>query len=384
MQANSLHSRLRLELWAFVSSALLACAFAAACEHGQKQDHLPVPVRVASAEPLEEDGGLKYSANIDAQTQVTLAFKSGGYVERIVERKGADARMRVLQVGDSVRQGEVLAKVRESEYADRVNAANAALDQAQTGYEKAKLDFERANNLFKSDSLTKAQYDAAKASLDQGAASVENARANLQQAKTSLSDCTIISPLTGWVLARNIEVGSLVGTGSSAFVLADTHLVKASFGLPDTRVSYAQLGAPQTITTDSLPGEFHGRITAVSPSADPKSRVFLVEVTIPNPEDKLKPGMIATLSLGGGKVQRQPTTAVPLSAVVRSSQRPDAFAVFVVTDKGGRSVAQERSVEIGETVGNMISIAKGLNVGERIVVTGSTLIRDGEEIKVIP
>src|SRR5215470_13306110 len=219
MQANSLHSRLRLELWAFVSSALLACAFAAACEHGQKQDHLPVPVRVASAEPLEEDGGLKYSANIDAQTQVTLAFKSGGYVERIVERKGADARMRVLQVGDSVRQGEVLAKVRESEYADRVNAANAALDQAQTGYEKAKLDFERANNLFKSDSLTKAQYDAAKASLDQGAASVENARANLQQAKTSLSDCTIISPLTGWVLARNIEVGSLVGTGSSAFVL---------------------------------------------------------------------------------------------------------------------------------------------------------------------
>jgi len=375
---------LRLELWAFVSSALLACAFAAACEHGQKQDHLPVPVRVASAEPLEEDGGLKYSANIDAQTQVTLAFKSGGYVERIVERKGADARMRVLQVGDSVRQGEVLAKVRESEYADRVNAANAALDQAQTGYEKAKLDFERANNLFKSDSLTKAQYDAAKASLDQGAASVENARANLQQAKTSLSDCTIISPLTGWVLARNIEVGSLVGTGSSAFVLADTHLVKASFGLPDTRVSYAQLGAPQTITTDSLPGEFHGRITAVSPSADPKSRVFLVEVTIPNPEDKLKPGMIATLSLGGGKVQRQPTTAVPLSAVVRSSQRPDAFAVFVVTDKGGRSVAQERSVEIGETVGNMISIAKGLNVGERIVVTGSTLIRDGEEIKVIP
>ena len=383
MRANSLHGRSRLELGAFASSALIAGMVAAGCGQAETQDHPKTPVRVASAGTLEDSGGLKYSANIDAQTQVTLAFKSGGYVERIVERKGADGRMRVLQVGDPVRQGEVLAKVRESEYADRVNAANAALNQAQTGYEKAKLDFERANNLFKSDSVTKVQYDAAKASLDSSAASVENARANLQQAKTSLNDCTIVSPLSGWVLARNIEVGSLVGTGSSAFVLADTHLVKASFGVPDTRVNYAQLGAPQTITTDSLPGEFRGRITAVSPSADPKSRVFSVEVTIPNPEDKLKPGMIATLSLGVGRIQ-QPTTVVPLSAVVRSSQHPDAFAVFVVADKGGRTVAQERLVEIGDTVGNMISVAKGLSAGERIVVTGSTLIRDGEEIKVIP
>ena len=367
----------------FVTTALLASAFFAGCEHSSAPAHEAIPVRLSAAGTLDESGGLRYSANIDAFTQVSLAFKSGGYVDRIIERKGADGRARVLQVGDRVSQGEILAHVRESEYVDRVNSARAQMDQAQANYDKAKLDFERATNLYKTDSYTKAQYDAAKAAFDGSAASVENAKAAWQQAKTALADCSIQSPLTGWVLSRSIEVGALVGTGSSAFVLADTHLVKAVFGVPDTRVSSVKLGASQTITTTSFPEEFQGRITSLSPSADPKSRVFSVEVTIPNSDGRLKPGMIATLTLGGGKLESV-TTVVPLSAVVRSTKQADGFAVFVATDQGGKSIAQERTVEIGDTQGNLISVTKGLKPGESVVVTGGTLIKDGDEIKVIP
>ena len=365
---------------------VLACSvpLVAGCERATSQHpHAPTPVRVASVVTLEESGGLKYSANIDALTQVTLAFKSGGYVDRIVERRGADGRMRILQVGDRVTQGEVLARVREGDYTDRVNAAKASLDQAQASYEKAKLDFDRGSNLYKTDSFTKAQYDAVKAALDSGAASVENATATWQQAKTNLTDCALVSPLAGWVLSRNVEVGTLAATGTSAFVLADTHLVKAVFGVPDTRVSYAQLGAAQTITTDSLPGEFRGKITSVSPSADSKSRVFSVEVTIPNPDNQLKPGMIATLVLGTGRAE-QAAMIVPLTAVVRSSQHADGFAVFVVADQAGQSFAHERSIALGDTVGNMISVTSGLTTGEKIVITGGTEIKDGDEIKVLP
>lgn len=367
----------------FVTAALLASALFMGCEHSNAPTHEAIPVRVSAAGTLDESGGLRYSANIEAFTQVSLSFKSGGYVDRIIERKGADGRMRVLQIGDRVSQGEILAHVREGEYADRVNSAKAQMDQAQANYDKAKLDFERATNLYKTDSYTKAQYDAAKAAFDASAASVESAKAAWQQAKTALTDCSIQSPLTGWVLSRNIEVGALVGTGSAAFVLADTHLVKAVFGVPDTRVSSVRLGAPQTITTTSLPDEFHGRITSVSPSADPKSRVFSVEVTIPNSDNQLKPGMIATLVLGAGKVEPI-TTVVPLSAVVRSTKQADGFAVFVVTNQTGKSIARERTVEIGDTQGNLISVTKGLTVGEPIVITGATLIKDGDQVKVIP
>ena len=366
----------------FILAALLAAVLCAGCDHSEATVQQPVPVRVSAAGTVEETSGLKYSANIDAFTQVTLAFKSGGYVDRIIERKGADGRARVLQVGDRVSQGEILAHVRESEYSDQVNSAKAQVDQAQANHDKAKLDFDRATDLYKSDSYTKAQYDASKAAFDAAAASVESAKAAWQQAKTALADCSLVSPLTGWVLSRSIEVGALVGTGSPAFVLADTHLVKAVFGVPDTRVSSVKLGAPQTITTTSLPGEFHGRITSVSPSADTKSRVFSVEVTIPNSDNRLKPGMIATLMLSGGNVE--PLTTVPLSAVVRSTQHADGFSVFVVIDQGGKSIARERTVEIGDTVGDSISVTKGLKPGESVVVTGGTLIKDGDEIKVIP
>ena len=232
--------RKKSDSWNFMLALLLASLLGAGCEHSEATAYQPVPVRVGAAGTLEQSGGLRYSANIDAFTQVNLACKSGGYVDRIIERKGADGRTRVLQVGDRVAQGEILAHVRESEYSDRVNSAKAQVDQAQASYDKARLDFDRATNLYKSDSYTKAQFDAAKAAFDSAAASVENAKAAWQQAKTALTDCSIQSPLTGGVLSRNIEVGALVGTGSAAFVLADTHLVK---GPPD----FSRLAATRSL-----------------------------------------------------------------------------------------------------------------------------------------
>ena len=366
----------------FVLALLAVAALSMSCSHGSTATP-PTPVRVTSVGTFEGSGGIRYSANINAFTQVTLSFKSAGYVDNIAQRTGADGRIRVLQVGDRVTRDEVLAHIREGDYLDKVNSAKAQLAQAQAAYDKSQLDFERASKLLSSDSLTKAQYDSAKASFDSNAAELANDKANLQLATTALSDCSLRSPLNGWVVERDVEIGALAATGTQAFIVADTLLVKAVFGVPDTTVQSAKLGTPQTITTSSLPGEFHGKITAVSPSADPKSRVFSVEVTIPNGDNRLKPGMVATLSVGAGKVE-QPTTVVPLSAVVRSSKHANGFAVFVIEDQGGKSFAHERVVELGDTLGNMIGVSQGLKVGERIVVVGGTQIKDGDEIQVIP
>jgi len=366
----------------FVFALLAVAAFALSCSR-ETTTTSPTPVRVTSVGTFEGSGGIRYSANINAFTQVTLSFKSAGYVDNIAQRRGADGRVRVLQVGDPVTQGEVVAHIREGDYVDKVNSAKAQLAQVQASYDKSQLDFERASKLLASDSLTKAQFDATKASFDSNAAELANAKANLQLASTALNDCSLRSPLNGWVVERDVEIGALAATGTQAFIVADTHLVKAAFGVPDTTVQSAKLGAPQTITTSSLPGEFHGKITSVSPSADPKSRVFSVEVTIPNGDNLLKPGMVATLSVGAVKLE-QPTTVVPLSAVVRSSKQADGFAVFVIEDQGGKSLAHERVVEIGDTLGNMIGVSQGLKVGERIVVVGGTQIKDGDEIQVIP
>src|SRR5437899_1632457 len=90
-----------------------------------------------------------------------------------------------------------------------------------------------------------------------------------------------INPATR--LERAIEVGALANTGTVAFVVADVDTVKAAFGVPDVVLPRIHLGAPLTITTEAYPGEkFEGRISLIAPSADPHSRVFEVDVTIPN------------------------------------------------------------------------------------------------------
>jgi multidrug efflux system membrane fusion protein len=143
-----------------------------------------------------------------------------------------------------------------------------------------------------------------------------------------------------------------------------------------------KLGQRQAITTDSLPDEFSGRVSAISPAADPKSRVYSVEVTIPNPRNELKSGMIASLGLGG-EILPTSVLAVPLSAVIRDPQNAQGFAVLIAEGMGDPVTVRSRNVELGDAYGNMIQVVSGLKTGERVVTAGSTLVRSGDKVRVM-
>jgi RND family efflux transporter MFP subunit len=138
------------------------------------------------------------------------------------------------------------------------------------------------------------------------------------------------------------------------------------------------------IESESLPGtEFQGQITSVFPAADPKSRVFNVEVTIPNPKGLLRPGMIVSLRVGRSEAaQAQPV--VPLNAIVKSPTDANGYAIFVMTEQGGRQIVKVRNVKLGETYGNTIAVTDGVKEGDRVITTGVTLVRDGDLVKIIP
>jgi len=143
-----------------------------------------------------------------------------------------------------------------------------------------------------------------------------------------------------------------------------------------------KLGQQQPIVTDSLPDEFMGRVTAISPEADPKSRVYSVEVTVPNPKNQLRSGMIASLSLAG-EILPNSVLAVPLNAVIRDPTDPDRFAVLLAEGAGDPTTVRARNVELGDAYGNMIQVLRGLNTGERVVTTGSTLVKSGDKVRVM-
>jgi multidrug efflux system membrane fusion protein len=156
------------------------------------------------------------------------------------------------------------------------------------------------------------------------------------------------------------------------------------FGVPDLSLRNVRIGEPLTFTTEAVPGvEFRGWVSRISPAADPKSRVFDVEATIPRPPDQLRLGMIASLTLPTAK-SAKPVTVIPINAIVRTRKDPESYAVNIVTEESGKQVARSRPVKLGEAFGNMIAVTEGVSIGDRVIVSGSALVVDGEQVRVIP
>jgi multidrug efflux system membrane fusion protein len=360
------------------------CGLSAGCQSQTKPaGNPPTPVTVAAVEQYTGSEGVNYSVSLVPYVQVSLAFKSGGYVTSILQRIGADGRMRDLQQGDAVKKGTVLATVRQEDYRHAVAQATGQVEQAKAAAAKAREDFARASALYTASALTQPDYDAAKAQNDSARGTLMTARAMLSQAQQALADCELRAPMDSTVLARNVELGTLAAAGTPGFMLGDMHLVKAVFGVPDTILGDVKLGKKQGVLTETYPQEFVGQITSISPQADPKSRTFQVEVTLPNPHDLLKAGMVATLNLGQEKLQH-PVLVVPLSAIVSVNDGSRKFSVFVVSPEGGKDVARRRDVQPGGNYGNKVAIVSSVAPGDRVISNGAALVVDGQAVHVIP
>ena len=422
-----------------VTSSLFLITILGGCGHKEAENRV-VPVRVAAVEMNAASTEARYSATIIPRTQVELAFKVGGYVDALRKVRGVDGKMRDIQEGDRISVGTVLAQVRQSDYQVKFKQAEAQASEARSGidvskaqyeealsgiasskaelveaeaaYVKAKLDYDRAENLFASRSMTKADYDSAKAQYDMTSAKVAAARSQVQmiqaqadsakanidviQAKSRtaqavvqetqipLRDTQLRSPLNGVVLEKSVEKGTLVSSGEKAFVVADTSSVKAVFGVADVAVAEMKLGTMLSLESETMPGkEFQGQITSVFPAADSKSRAFNVEVTIANSEYLLRPNMIVSLRVGTQQAMT-PQPVVPLNAVIKSKTNANGYAVMVVTEAGGRQLASLRDVKLGESLGNAVAVAEGLKQGDRVIITGGTMVNDGDQVRVIP
>jgi RND family efflux transporter MFP subunit len=357
-------------------------AGSAACRHEAEVKKAPTPVRTAEVQLIDTATSNTYSANIEPYQQVDLAFKSNGYLASIKQVKDADGHIRNVDIGDYVTQGTVLATVQQDEFKEKLAQAKASLERSQAENERAKLSYERTSKLFAVGAATKPDLDDVTSQVASTSAAVANSKAQVAEAQLALGYCELRAPFSGWVLKRSVDVGTLVGPATNGFTLADTRSVKAVFGVPDTAMANVKPGSAQSVTTEALPGSFSGHITSISAAADPKSRVYSVEVRIDNPRNELKAGMIATIILGGGKPNLK-VMVVPLTAVIRSPDKKDGFAVYLTEGKSDTPTIRTQDVTLGNTYGNDISVLSGLSEGDRVVTTGTNMVRAGEQVRVI-
>jgi len=338
------------------------------------------PVRIGEVQTIDSGSSNTYSANIQPYQQVELAFKSNGYLASIRQVRDATGKMRNIDQGDWVTKGTVLATVSEDDYKEKLQQANAQLARSNSNYERSKLSFDRMSVLYKNGAATVTDYDNTRAEMQDGAAAIESAKASVSEAQIALGYCQLRAPFDGWIVKRNVDEGQLVGPATAGFVISDVRSVKAVFGVPDIAMEHIRLGSPETVTTDAVAGNFEGHVTSISPSADPKSRVYSVEVTLPNGDNRLKAGMIASITINSGPEKKR-VDVIPLTAVVRSLTRPNGFAVFLVEGTGDTVKVHQHEIELGSTYGNLIAVEEGLKPGDRIVTTGASLVKEGELVR---
>lgn len=367
------------------AGVLCAITLLGACAKVEGRVDAPLrPVRVTRAIAAPTPSPLRFSATIRADREVTVTFKTSGYVAAIPQRIGADGRERPLQEGDLVTAGTVLARLREDDYRERLAQARSAINEVEASRDKAALDLARARTLFESRSLIKPELDAAQAAFAASSAQLASARANTELAKIAMADAVITAPIAGVITGRRIETGAFVQPGAAAFVIARVDVVKAVIGVPDLHLAQVKTGRVVRVTSDALPGQtFAGTVTSIAPTADEQSRLFGIDIALPNNARLWKPGMIAAIELSDVSPASVAVTdiAVPLSAVVRSN---GGYGVFVVDGSNGASTAKARSVELGDVHGNVVIVKRGLGRDDTIVTSGPGLLVDGERIRIIP
>lgn len=374
----------------------------AGCHKKTAPEKNVTPVKAAAVDLYQPASGTRYSATILPGKQVSLSFRVTGFVTSIHSVLG-----RQVEPGDIVPGGTVLARLRAQDYdhsaaqaqsqleaaQETQRSAAAQLAQSRASQAKAEADFHRAKILFEQQSMTRPEFDAARAQLDVALAQVEAAKAQLEgtaaqirhaeasraTARLAQNDTALTAPFTAALMQRNIEVGMLAGPSLVACTLADVATVKAGFGVPDTVVVGMKPGRSLPVTAEALPGqEFRGTVTSVAPVADSETRLFQVEVTIPNRGMLLKPGMIASIVLQG--VPDVPAVPViPVAAVMRDRSDPSGFSVMVVEGR----VARLRRVALGPAFGEVLAVKAGLRPGEMVIRAGATMVSDGEPVEVI-
>ena len=273
----------------------------------------------------------------------------GFAVNNITPQQARRISRLLVDVGDHVRAGQKLAEM-----------DNAALTQTKVQYENAKASFERSDELYKFGGESKANWEAVKTQYEVAKSTYEN----------MLENTSLISPISGVVTARNYDNGDMVG-GQPIFVVQKINPVKIFVNVSESLYSYISKGMKVNVEFDALPEQkFEGKVSRITPSIDPQTRTFEVELTVANGKEQIKPGMYARVMMNYGKHQN---VVVPDRAVVKMLGSGDRF-IYVYKADG---TVDYRKVELGRRMNDKYEILSGINDGEEVVITGQSALKNG-------
>jgi RND family efflux transporter MFP subunit len=315
---------------------------------GKKQeeittDELP-QVRLYTAKKEMVEQSRDFTGNVQSFKSNDITPSMPGRIDKIL-----------VDVGDNVSQGQVLVEM------DGVNRQQLELQLANL-----EREFERVSELHKAGGASQQQVDQLRVQVDVQKRSMQN----------MIENTTLRAPFDGVVTARNFYAGEMYSPGRPILTVMTLAPLKVTIFVNEEYFSRVRKGMPVTVTTDIYPDEnFKGTVHLVHPTIDPNTRTFGVEVSIPNSNLRLRPGMFARVNMGFGAMER---VVVPDLAVVRQIGTNDRY-VFVY-DNG---IVHKVKVQLGLQVGNRFEVLDGLKEDDQIVVAGMSRLLDQSKVRVV-
>ena len=323
-----------------------------------------VAVEIAEVGRRDISPLLTLSANLEPLWNADISAKVDGRIDRLF-----------VDEGDIVSSGMVIVVLDTNELAAQVIQADGTLLSNQASLEQAIADLKRTEALALEGAISMQSLDAARTKRDSAIGQVRSAQGNLSLLQAKLENASIIAPRNGIVLKRYLQAGSYTKAGAQIVSIADVSSLLAKATVAESELREIVVGSQVKIKVNALQDkEFIGNVTRISPTATLPARTFTAEITIPNLDGLLKPGMFGKLIVPG--LVHTNALVVPESSLV---MRGDQKTVYIVTSE---NKVQQRMLKLGYVGDGWAEVLEGLQDGERIVVAGQNKLKDGSSINV--
>ena len=333
----------RNKKFCIISLAASVVMFSCTSEKKQevKVDEKPL-VRLETVKTQEVEQIQEFTATVEANV-----------VNNIVPSMSLRINDILVEVGDHVRKGQVLAQM------DKTN-----LLQSQTQLENIQLEYDRAFELYKVGGASKQSLDAQKTQLDVAKTAYENLKENTR----------LVSPINGIVTARNYDSGDMIG-GEPVVTIEQMSPVKLLVNVSESFYTRVRKGMDVNVKVEVYGDEiFHGKVSLIYPTVDPQTRTFPVEIKLPNKDLKVRPGMFARVTMNFGT---QNHVVAPDLSIIKQAGSGDRY-IYVYKD----GKVSYNKVLLGRRMDDKYEIISGVSDGDQVVVAGQSRLTNGAEVSV--
>lgn len=329
-------------------------------------DNTPaIPVTVQAVTDNTNSPFLTASGKVQAENSAQLSTRMMGFVDKVT-----------VNVGDKVRQGQLLVAINNTDLQAKRAQVNAGITEATAAFNNAEKDYNRFKNLFADNSASQKELDDMTANFNMAKARLEAAQQMKNEINAQFAYTNITAPFSGVITSKNVKKGDMANPGQPLISIESPGNFEVIAMVPETEISQINKNTKVDVSIASINETLPGTVTEVSPSAQQTGGQYLVKIALGKNEAAVKSGMFATVAFPIERKSTTQTILIPTDALVTQGQLSGVYTV------SQSNTALLRWLRLGKTVGEQVEVLSGLNASEQYIINADGKLFNGAKVSI--